>query len=352
MWIKKSYLLILISILFIQCKETVNDPEEKPDDKPGYNMVWSDEFNGNSLDLTKWNFETGTGVNGDFGTGQIDRATNRPENVSIVTGISGAENGCLAITARKERFIDREYTSGRINTSGKGSWGPGYRIEAKIWPRDVKQKGQGFAFWMMPDEKPVGYEYLMWPQGGEIDIMEFVGSIPYNNLGSVHYAWWWKNNQWDPGNHGHKGAYFNYQDKQVPLQNPTYGGYPPPADNIYSGSYGFHIYAIEWHENRMEFLVDNSVYHIHYFNDGEAFDNGAGDGQDEDAVKLINSRRVKLSEYSNHFPEWYPFKHKFYIILSAGVGGGTQTYGGAITPEAIFPCSVYIDWVRVYKRVI
>jgi hypothetical protein len=38
-----------------------------------------------------------------------------------------------------------------------------------------------------------------------------------------------------------------------------------------------------------------------------------------------------------------------YAILSAGVGGSNTTYGGAVVPEAQFPCSVYIDWVRVYK---
>jgi len=53
----------------------------------------------------------------------------------------------------------------------------------RVFPRDVKDMGQGFAFWMMPDEIPQGWTYIMWPQGGEVDIMEYVGSIPYNNLG-------------------------------------------------------------------------------------------------------------------------------------------------------------------------
>src|SRR4051812_27155343 len=42
-------------------------------------LVWSDEFNGTALDLNTWNIETGTGINGDWGTGQLDRATDRPE---------------------------------------------------------------------------------------------------------------------------------------------------------------------------------------------------------------------------------------------------------------------------------
>lgn len=89
-----SSIIILSLTVFISCSDNSNDP---PDDNntqtyPGYNLVWSDEFNGTSLDQTKWNYETGTGVNGDFGTGQIDRATNRIENVSIVNNITGADD--------------------------------------------------------------------------------------------------------------------------------------------------------------------------------------------------------------------------------------------------------------------
>jgi beta-glucanase (GH16 family) len=310
-------------------------------------LVWHDEFNSGQLDLSKWRYETGTGINGDWGTGQLDRATARPENVSFQSGIAGADGGCLVITTRKENYMDRNYTSGRINTSGKGAWGPGHRIVAKVMPKGVRYQGQGFAFWMMPAEKPEGYSSIMWPQGGEIDIMEYVGSIPYNNLGTVHYAWFWENNEYREWNHGHLGAYYNYEDQQVPNPaEPGYGNYPPPANALFAGSSGFHTYGIDWYEDRMEFFVDDNVYHIHYFNDGDAF---GEDGEDQFAVQNLDGRRVGVSEYSNHFEEWYPFEHKMFIILSAGVGGSDYTYGGPIVPEAEFPASVFIDWVRVYK---
>lgn len=309
-------------------------------------LVWEDNFNNNFLDTTQWNFETGTGVNGDWGTGQLDRA--RVENITFQDNVPGADDGCLVITTRKEWYIDRNYTSGRINTAGKKSWGPGHRIVSKIYPKDVKQKGQGFAFWMMPDEIPDGWDWIMWPQGGEIDIMEYVGSIPYHNLGSAHYAWFWENNQWQSWNHGHQGAYYSYEFEEVPNPaEPGYGGYPPPADAPYAGSSGFHIYGIDWYDDRIEYFVDNTVYHIHYLEDGAAFQQ---DGQDELAISNNSmGQRVATSEYSHHFPEWYPYEHNFFIILSAGVGGSQNTYGGAIVPEAEFPCSVFIDWVRVYE---
>lgn len=310
-------------------------------------LVWQDEFNNGHLDLSKWNYETGTGINGDWGTGQLDRATSREKNVSFQNGIAGADGGCLVITTRKENYLDRNYTSGRINTSGKGAWGPGHRIVAKVLPKGVRYQGQGFAFWMMPAEKPAGVSSIMWPQGGEIDIMEYVGSIPYNNLGTVHYAWFWENNEYRDWNHGHLGAYYNYETKQVP--NPTepgYGNYPPPANAPHAGSSAFHTYGIDWYEDRLEFFIDDNIFHIHYFNDGDGF---AKDGEDKFDVQSLNGRRVGVSEYSNHFEEWQPFEHKMFMILSAGVGGANHTYGGPIVPQAEFPASVYIDWVRVYK---
>lgn len=367
---KSNYLLTLVTIiavLALGCKKPEGDPAppivvpppvdtivKTPITHPtiyaGYELLWNDEFNAAAIDLNKWSFETGTGVNGDFGTGQLDRATDRQENAKIQEGVKNSGGGCLAVTTRYEQFIDRNYTSARLTTSGKGAWGPGTRIEARIWPRDVLYKGQGFALWMMPAEKPANQPYIMWPQGGEIDIMEYVGSIPNHNLGSVHYAWSWENNQYQSWNHGHKGAYFSFADKQVPVVNPGWGGWPVSAGSESAGSGGFHIYRIDWYSNRMEFTVDEQVYHIHYFKDGDAFNN-APDGKDADGMVTINNKRVMKSEYSNHFSEWSPFEHTFFMLLTAGVGGkDNMTYGGAIVPEAVFPCTTFIDWVRVYKR--
>lgn len=310
-------------------------------------LLWEENFNTGELNAADWNIETGTGVNGDWGTGQLDRSTGRMENISFVSDLPGAEDACLAITTRKEYYIDRSFTSGRINTSGKRSWDPGHRLVARVWPRDVRYKGQGFAFWTMPDEIPDGWDYIMWPQGGEVDIMEYVGSIPRYNLGGVHYAWFWENNQWQSWNHGHQGAYYSFESGDVPNPpDPGFGNYPAASDDPYAGSSGFHNYGIDWYTDRMEFFIDETIYHIHYFADGAAFQK---DGQDELKIREENGKRIAYSEYSHHFEEWYPFEHQMFIILSAGVGGKSHTYGGAIVPEAEFPCSVFIDWVKVYE---
>lgn len=438
-------------------------------------LVWSDEFNGTALDSNAWNIETGTGINGDWGTGQLDRATDRPENLKIVNGLAGADGGALAITTNREHYIDKDYTSGRVNTQGKVAFGPGYKAEARVWARDVRYQGQGFAFWLMPNEIPAGQDHLMWPQGGEVDIMEYVGSIPNHNLATVHYAWFWENNEYQDWNHGHLGGYYSYKDKQGPddpewisidlgssqafnkvvlnwegafgktykiqtsndnvnwqdiysttagkggietlningngryvrlygtergtdwgyslfefevrnaagtnlalgktakassytgndvvpalavdgqtstrwasnSRNPGYGNYPPALSDQNTGSYSWHTYGINWYNDRIEFYIDSNVYHVHYLNDGGAFP--PADGGDAATTKLVNGKRTYVSEYSNHFTEWHPFEHQMYVILSSGVGGASgYTYGGGIVPEAVFPASTYIDWVRVY----
>ena len=310
-------------------------------------LIWEENFHTRKLDTTKWNIETGTGVNGDWGTGQLDRATKRRSNIRMKKKVPGADSLCLMITTREEEYEDRKYTSGRINTKGKASWGPGHRIVARIYARDVKHKGQGFAFWMMPDEKPEGEKHLMWPQGGEVDIMEYVGSIPYHNLGTVHYARSWANNKWKSSNHQHQGAYYSFENQEVPdPSEPGYGRYPPKKNDSLTGSAGFHLYGIDWYTDRIEFFVDSTVYHIHYFNDGGFF---SKDKANDFEVQEQKGKRVAITEFSNHFPEWHPFEHKMYLILSAGVGGSNTTYGGAIVPQAKFPCSVFVDWVRVYQ---
>jgi hypothetical protein len=82
-------------------------------------LVWSEEFNNESVNPDIWNYETGTGINGNWGTGQMDIATDRSENVRIQQGVPEADGGVLVITTRRETFSlpgqgTRDYTSGRI----------------------------------------------------------------------------------------------------------------------------------------------------------------------------------------------------------------------------------------------
>lgn len=88
-----------------------------------WQLVWSDEFDGNSLNTDYWVYDIGTGEWG-WGNNELQYYTNRKENVEV-------KNGNLIITARKENYGGMNYTSGRIKTKGKISWKYG-KIEARI----------------------------------------------------------------------------------------------------------------------------------------------------------------------------------------------------------------------------
>src|SRR6185436_7206484 len=79
-----------------------------------WELVWSDEFDGDSVDLKKWEFE----VNGDGGGNR--------ELQYYLTNNARVSGGQLQIEARRERYTGRdgtrEYTSSRLRTRRKGDW--------------------------------------------------------------------------------------------------------------------------------------------------------------------------------------------------------------------------------------
>jgi beta-glucanase (GH16 family) len=180
-------------------------------------LVWSDEFNGTSVDTEKWNFEIGNGSNG-WGNNEKEYYTNRTDNADIVSGT-------LVITAKKESYGGYQYTSARMTTKNKGYWLYG-RIEmsAKL----PKGTGTWPAFWMMPQNNSYGTSY--WPDNGEIDIMEYVGYEPGVIHGTVHTN---KNN-------GSSGISKTTMSSGI-------------EDN-------FHIYAVEWSADSIKWFVDSKMY--------------------------------------------------------------------------------------------
>lgn len=188
---------------------------------PYTNLVWSDEFNGTSLDSTNWNIETGGTGNGN---GELQYYTNG-QNISFA-------GGSMIITARQENPANYQcwygtctYTSSRIQTAGKREFTYG-RIEARI----QIPYGQGLwpAFWMLGNN--IGT--VGWPNCGEIDIMENIGREPNIIHGTVH----------GPGYSGAAGLG---------------GPYTLP-----SGAYhdAYHVFAVEWEGNVFRWYMDNVLY--------------------------------------------------------------------------------------------
>ncbi|MEV0069993.1 MULTISPECIES: glycoside hydrolase family 16 protein [unclassified Amycolatopsis] len=180
---------------------------------------FTDDFNGSAgspADGSKWNYETGDNVN-------------NHERQYYTSGTNNAAldgQGHLVITAKRENpgnyncwYGRCEYTSARLNTSGKFSQAYGHFETRMKLPR-----GQGMwpAFWMLGGGN--------WPTDGEIDVMENVGFEPNTVHGTIH----------GPGYSGAGGIGAGYSG-------------PNFSDD-------FHTYAVDWSPNKIVWTVDGNVY--------------------------------------------------------------------------------------------
>jgi len=188
----------------------------------GWQLVWSDEFDGAAINPDNWTYDIG---GWGWGNGEAQYYTDRPENARV-------ENGLLVIEARQERFEESYYTSARLLTQGRQVFQYG-RIEARI--KVPSGSGTWPAFWMLGDnfgretEDP---NQSNWPNVGEIDIMEYVGREPDLVVGTVH----------GPGYAGAGGlTKWNRQDY-------------PIADD-------FHTFAIEWDYEGIRWFYDGELYY-------------------------------------------------------------------------------------------
>jgi len=218
--------LFLIAFL-ISCAES-NDTVEENNinnewDIEGWNLVWQDEFNRDSLDLTKWSPETG---GHGWGNNELQYYTDSDSN-------SYVENGNLVLKAEvvpqgigSSKGL-RYYSSARLRTYGKGDWKYG-RIEVKA----KVASGQGIwpAIWMLPTDWLFGG----WPSSGEIDIMEHVGY----DLGVVHGS-------------VHTEAY----NHKINTQKSS-------ARKISNVDTEFHVYSIIWDKDKISFFIDDIQYFL------------------------------------------------------------------------------------------
>ncbi|GAA4808009.1 hypothetical protein GCM10023231_41590 [Olivibacter ginsenosidimutans] len=236
-----------------------------------WQLQWSDEFNSDGLpDSNYWSYAIG----GD-GWGNNERqyyTAADPQNVQV-------KDGYLHIIARKQEKEGKQYTSARLVTKNKVDFRYG-----RIAVRAMLPKGLGLwpAIWMLPSD----WTYGEWPQSGEIDIMEHVGFMPDSVFGSVHT---------ERFNH----TIGTQKTKGIGIKNP------------YTD---FHVFAIEWNEQYIDFYVDDQQYYRF-------------------------SNTVKGKE------EW-PFDQRFHLLLNIAVGGNWGGQKGV--DDHVFPATMKIDYVRYY----
>lgn len=188
-----------------------------------WELVWSDEFEGDELNLDNWSYQTGRGANyglqPGWGNNELQWYTDSEDNIFV-------QDGKLHIRALED--ADRDYTSARIRSFEKAEWTYG-RFEA----RAKLPAGQGLwpAIWMLPTDEVYGG----WPESGEIDILEAKGHQETTVYGSVHYGAPWPNNQFRTGT-------YELEDSNLTEE--------------------FHVFAIEWEPGIIRFYVDDTLYYL------------------------------------------------------------------------------------------
>lgn len=267
----------------------------------GYHLVWQELFDGESLNPERWDIEV-NGAGG--GNNELQYYTDREENVRL--GDDGCGNGCLILTARREAYLGKSFTSGRINTKNRIAFTHG-KIEAAIkLPKTAN--GLWPAFWMMGND----YDQVGWPRCGEVDILEMGHSNGYNGFqekffnGAMHWGQGWP-----------AGSYAKNTTWPVSLQDGE-----------------FHIFSCVWDENSMKMYVDLDKYPYQnpYF-----------------------SMDIPANEPDN---EWSPgnyFHKDNFILFDLAVGGN---FPGIHNPDDItalnddngHEASMMVDYVRIYQK--
>lgn len=243
----------------------------------GWKQVWADEFDKDGLpDPSKWDYDTERNKLGWFNNEKQYYSRDRLENARVA-------NGKLIITALKEKLTGaadyggQSYTSSRMLTRGKASWTYGFfEIRAKFscglgtWP----------AIWMLGTKG-------VWPDDGEIDIMEHVGKNKGQILGSAYSAAY----NWNVG---------TGNTKQLTVSD--------ACD-------AFHNYQLRWDENQLNIGVDDKYY-----------------------FQFVNPK-------DGDYRKW-PFLNPQFLILNLAIGGDL---GGPVD-DSIFPAQMEVEYVRVYQK--
>ena len=276
-----------------------------PTDSENWNPepVWRDEFDGNSLDGTKW-----TALNGGWKdeNQQVRNCyTRSDENINV----SGGSLNLIGLykpgaTCTGGNTKTGNFTSGFVQTKNKAYFKYGY-IEARI--KMPKNKSTWPGFWMSPNNSPYGPG---WPDWGEIDIVETKGSNRQFAASDAH----WRDKNTPTGQTG------SHRNRQ--------GVIPPSKFGTGNDTTEWHTYGVKWTEGKLEYFIDGELHHT--------------------ITEFKNSN-------STGSPNG-PFDQDFFLRLNLAIGGNyidspwndPNNSVGATNGEG-FPATMSIDYVRVYE---
>ncbi len=255
----------------------------------GWVLDWNDEFEGDTLDTSKWNYDTGLSNTGTAHCYTEDAVSLR--------------DGELIITSRYEETVNpnynpngttwqtttetQPYSSGAVNTRGTKDFLYG-RVEVRAKVQDTT--GIWPAIWLLGD---VPGNTWSSPKCGEIDILEHVSQ----DEGLVQTAFHWGEN----GTMKLSSEHYSYQISQSDYFDK------------------FHTYTLEWNEGGAKVFVDGILF--------ATFDSDVAD-------------------YPNG--EENPFRRPQYLILNTAIGGA-NTWPEQANPND-YPSEFAIDYVRYYVQ--
>jgi len=270
-------LTAFFTLLIISC-DNITDPDlvEDPTTPSGYQLIWSDEFDQDALDSDNWGFDLGYGMDG-WGNDEWQLYTNEGDNVRVEDGNMVISALCPSGNPGKR---DDSVTSARVNTKNKFSFKYG-KIQSRIKaPTDA---GMWPAFWMLGTT----FDTAGWPQCGEIDIME-ISPLLHGETTTMSTMHWWDE------------SYDGYN---------TYGTSYDVGESL---SDDYHVYEVEWDEQRVIGKIDDITYY----------------------TKVLDP--ATMSE----------FLQNFFLIFNVAVGGNL---GGSPDDTTQWPQQMLVDWVRVYQ---
>lgn len=257
-------------------------------DRTGWKLVWSDEFNGTALDTNTWGFDMARGPNNDgFGSWSLEYFTDSPRNAFLT-------NGHLVIRAL-EPDQDRFFHSAQVTTQKRRFFQYG-RIEARM------KLPAGYGLWPGFCMFGTNLDSAGWPECGEIDVMELRGGDAGDSnrtvFGTVHY----RNASQDetyPGKWTYETAVYRL-----------------PAGTDFSRD--FHVFGITWDADKIVFHVDGQEYFTNWI------------------------RAFYKSE----------FRAPFHLYFNIKIGGEFYAHEirSAAEVTAPFPQDMTIDWIRYYRR--
>ncbi len=219
---KQLGLYLVILVLLANCANgNKRKTDDKFADKDGWHLVWSDEFDGDSVNLNNWN----------FALWPAGRVNNEWQKYVKDTSNCKVEGGKLYIIATRTGENEKGgYSSARLNSKGKQEFKYG-RIEFRAKMPASQGKGTWPALWMLGSD----HDEVGWPKCGEIDVMEYVGFQPDTTHSNVHTQY----------QHGVTDFH-----QTTPL---------PTAEEE------FHNYGIIWTKDSIKFYLDTPDHVTHFY---------------------------------------------------------------------------------------